>query len=67
MESVQAHREPSEVTAEQGQVIIEGPNGVAITFVPAAAEETARRLLAAAAEARQQSAGPQAQNPLTSQ
>ena len=48
MESVQVHVQPSEVIAEEGKVIVEGPNGVAITFVPDAAEETARRLLQAA-------------------
>ncbi|HST36818.1 MAG TPA: hypothetical protein VLK25_09355 [Allosphingosinicella sp.] len=54
MDSVQVHAQPSDVIAEEGKVIVEGPNGVAVTFVPDAAEETARRLLQAAAEARTQ-------------
>ena len=49
-----AHDEPSEVAAEQGDVILEGPDGVAVTLTPDAAEETARRMIKAAAEARLQ-------------
>lgn len=59
MGSFVALGEPSDVAAEQGEVIVEGPDGVAVTLTPDAAEETARRMLAAAAEARQQ-AGPPA-------
>jgi len=54
MESVTAFAEPSEVNAEQGEVIVEGPDGVAVTLTPEAAEETARRLARAANEARRQ-------------
>jgi hypothetical protein len=54
MESVRAHSEPSEVNAEQGQVIVEGPNAVAVTLTPDAAEETGRRMIIAASEARHQ-------------
>ena len=49
-----AHGEPSEVCAEQGEVIVEGPDGVAVTLTPEAAEETARRMIEAAGEARRQ-------------
>ncbi len=52
MQSVFA--EASEVSAEEGDVIVEGPDGVAITLTPDAAEETARRLTDAAAQARRQ-------------
>ena len=45
---------PSEVAAEDGAVIVDGPNGVAIAMMPDAAEETARRLMKAALEARGQ-------------
>ncbi len=38
--------------AEGGLVILDGPDGVAVTMTPDAAEETARRLLSAAQEAR---------------
>ena len=36
----------------EGSVVILGPNGLAGALTPEAAEESARRLLAAAAEAR---------------
>ena len=42
------HDEPSEVTVEDGQVVVDGPGAVAITMTPAAAIETAERLHAAA-------------------
>ena len=67
MESVQVHAQPSDVIAEEGKVIVEGPNGVAITFVPDAAEETGRRLLQAAADARAQPIAPSAANQPISQ
>lgn len=40
--------------AEDGQVILDGPNGVAVAMTPEAAEETARSLLIAAEEATHQ-------------
>lgn len=57
MESIGSHSEPSEVNAEQGQVIVEGPDGVAVTLTPDAAEETGRRMINAASQARSQEAG----------
>ena len=54
MASLNAHGDASEVAAEQGDVIVEGPNGVAVTLTPEAAEETARRMMRAASEARRQ-------------
>jgi hypothetical protein len=54
MDSHDALPEPSEVVAEQGDVIVEGPNGVAVTLTPEAAEETGRRMMRAASEARRQ-------------
>ena len=54
MASVRSHAEPSEVAAEQGKVIVEGPDGVAVTLTPDAAEETGRRMIDAASEARTQ-------------
>jgi hypothetical protein len=47
--------EPGVASAEQGVVLLDGPNGVAIAMTPMAAEETGRRLVAAAAEAMRQS------------
>ena len=46
-------------TAEQGVVILDGPDGVAVAMTPEAAESTARSLLAAAEEAASQ-CGPEA-------
>ena len=54
MNGMDAHGEPSEVLAEAGEVIVEGPNGVAVTLTPDAAEETGRRMISAASEARRQ-------------
>ncbi len=45
---------PSEVSAEQGEVIIDGPDGVALSLTPEAAEEMASRLHRAALEAADQ-------------
>lgn len=49
--------EPGEAVAEAGQVLLDGPDGVAVSLSPDAAEETGRRLIAAAEEARRQPAG----------
>ena len=54
MESVRSHSEPSDVNAEAGQVLVEGPDGVAVSLTPDAAEETGRRMINAASEARRQ-------------
>ena len=48
----------SQVAAEHGSVIVDGPDGVAITMSPDAAEETARRLMEAVDEARRQDKEP---------
>jgi hypothetical protein len=45
-------------TAEQGIVVLDGPNGVAVTMTPDSAEATGESLVAAAREARRQSADP---------
>ena len=39
------HNHPSDVAAEKGVVIVDGPDGVAVTFTPTAAVETSERLL----------------------
>ena len=54
MASVMSQSEPSTCAAEQGSVIVEGPDGVAVTLTPDAAEETGRRMIKAASEARLQ-------------
>lgn len=43
--------QPGVATVEQGIVLLDGPDGVAVSMTPQAAEETGRRLIAAAAEA----------------
>jgi len=43
--------EASEVTAEDGQVMIDGPDGVAVSLTPEAAIDTSERLADKAAEA----------------
>jgi hypothetical protein len=48
------HHASGIATAEQGLVLLDGPNGVAVAMTPDAADETARSLTAAAAEARTQ-------------
>jgi hypothetical protein len=54
----QHHREPDDqpgvASAEQGIVILDGPDGVAIAMTPDAADGTGRSLLAAAEAARAQ-------------
>lgn len=45
---------PGSASAEQGHVVLDGPDGVAITLTPDAAEGTAQSLIEAAREARRQ-------------
>jgi hypothetical protein len=45
------HNEPSDVTAEEGEVIVEGPDGVNVSLTPDAAVETSDRLLKGGMEA----------------
>lgn len=52
---VEPENQPGVATAEQGVVLLDGPDGVAIAMTPAAAEETGHRLVAAAREAASQS------------
>ena len=47
--------QPGTASAEAGVVVMDGPSGVAVSMLPDAAEETGRRLIAAAEEARRQS------------
>lgn len=49
-----AHDTPSEVCAEDGEVMVEGPDGIAVSFTPDAASETSQRLLDGAVTARGQ-------------
>jgi hypothetical protein len=48
------YTEPSKVEAKGGNVIVDGPDGVAVRLTPEAAVETSDRLLWGAAEAQGQ-------------
>lgn len=52
------HRAPLQragvASAEEGEVLLDGPDGVAVSMTPEAAEATARSLIAAAEEAANQ-------------
>ena len=48
------YEQPGNASAEAGQVMLDGPDGVAVSMTPDAAEETGRRLIAAADQARGQ-------------
>jgi hypothetical protein len=50
----QPQTEPGIATAEDGLVILDGPNGVAVTMTPEAAAGTGRSLISAAEAADQQ-------------
>lgn len=52
--STEPQDQPGAASAEAGIVILDGPGGVAIAMTSDAAEETGKRLIAAAAEARGQ-------------
>ncbi|UZW57437.1 hypothetical protein NUH86_17780 [Sphingobium sp. JS3065] len=50
----QPHAEPGVATAEDGVVLLDGPNGMALTLTPYAAAQTGRNLIAAAEIAQRQ-------------
>ena len=54
MEEVKTYEEPSKVTAKDGTVKLDGPDGVDVTITPEAAEETAERMVDQAVMARGQ-------------
>ncbi len=54
MEHDRTYDEPSEVSAEEGEVVVDGPDGVAVSLTPDAAAETSQRLLIGAAKAQGQ-------------
>ncbi|WP_294394019.1 hypothetical protein [uncultured Sphingomonas sp.] len=47
----------SDVSAEHGEVLVDGPDNVAVSLTPAAARETASRLMEKGDEASAQSSG----------
>ena len=54
MENKDVFDEPTEVTAKNGEVVLDGPDGVDVKLTPEAAEETGDRLIDHAVEARGQ-------------
>jgi len=54
MEHDRIYDEASEVEAEDGEVLVDGPDGVAVSLTPDAAIETSDRLLDGAMTARGQ-------------
>lgn len=61
--AIQPETEPGVASAEQGLVILDGPDGLALTMTADAAARTGQSLLDAAALAeRQRSAGPASGN-----
>jgi hypothetical protein len=55
--SKQPRNTPTKATAEQGQVMLDGPGGLALSMTPAAADASAEALARAAAEAQAQAPG----------
>lgn len=53
----QPEKNPAEATAEQGEVLIDGPDGLALSLTPEAARRTASSIHAAACEAQEQRTG----------
>lgn len=53
-EFLRPYSEPMTVHAVEGEVVVLGPDGVAVSLTPEAAEESAHRLNTAASEARRQ-------------
>ena len=56
--AITSHAQPSEVNAEQGEAIVEGSDGVALSLTPNAAGETGRRMLRAATRGGSEALGP---------
>ena len=54
MDGKDIHDEPSDVDAEEGVVLVNGPDAVDVRMTPDAAEETSQRLLTGALKARGQ-------------
>lgn len=54
MSQAYVYEEGGKACAEEGQVMMDGPDGIAVRMTPEAAEDTARELLRAASEARHQ-------------
>lgn len=53
--SRKAHDVPTSVTAEEGEVMLDGPDGLAVSFTPDAASKSAAAIAEAATIAHRQS------------
>jgi hypothetical protein len=54
MRDNKTYSDPSKVVAKDGDVVVDGPDGVDVTLTPTAAVETSDRLLEAGVEAQGQ-------------
>jgi hypothetical protein len=54
MSNAKTYDEATEVSAEDGKVLLDGPDGVDVSVTPEAAEQTAGNLVVGAAKARDQ-------------
>ena len=52
------HDTPTNVTAEQGEVMLDGPEGLAVSFTPSAAAKSAAALAKAATRVDRQTRDP---------
>lgn len=59
MPAQHAYDDPTHVTAVDGEVVLDGPDGVGLSMTPAAALETGKRLIAAAKQAARQPEAPE--------
>lgn len=59
----QVQKDPSEVHAVEGQVVVDGPDGIAYAMTPEAATRTSARLLTEAARAKGQAGRNAARRP----
>jgi len=53
--TTKAHDVPTTVTAEEGEVMLDGPDGLAVSFTPDAASKSAAAIAEAATKAQLQS------------
>lgn len=54
----ETHNKPSKVSAEAGQVLVEGPGGIIVSMTPDAAIETSDRLMKEGVRAQEQNGPP---------